>query len=241
MATTTMHTQETNPWEQQAARFNIAAHKLNLEEGLWRVLQQPNREIIVHIPVMMDNGTARSLHRLSRAALHRARPGQGRRALLARRHARRSPRPRQLDDLEVRRGEHSLRRSQGRNHLRPQEHVARRTGAHDPPLHLRTDRVHRPRERRSRARRQHQRTDHGVDDGHLLHAHAADRHRCCHRQAAEHGRIARTPRSHRPRRDDHRRRIHQAPQDEQGKHSRHHSGLRQRRIERGATHVSGRL
>ena len=56
MATTTMHTQETNPWEQQAARFNIAAHKLNLEEGLWRVLQQPNREIIVHIPVMMDNG-----------------------------------------------------------------------------------------------------------------------------------------------------------------------------------------
>ena len=56
MATTVMHTQETNPWEQQAARFNIAAHKLNLDEGLWRVLQQPNREIIVHIPVMMDSG-----------------------------------------------------------------------------------------------------------------------------------------------------------------------------------------
>jgi len=56
MATTIMHTQETNPWEQQAARFNIAAHKLNLDEGLWRVLQQPNREIIVHIPVMMDSG-----------------------------------------------------------------------------------------------------------------------------------------------------------------------------------------
>ncbi|HVP53813.1 MAG TPA: Glu/Leu/Phe/Val dehydrogenase [Candidatus Eisenbacteria bacterium] len=56
MATTIMHTQETNPWEQQAARFNIAAQKLKLDEGLWRVLQQPNREIIVHIPVMMDNG-----------------------------------------------------------------------------------------------------------------------------------------------------------------------------------------
>ena len=57
MATTVTHTQETNPWEQQAARFNIAAQKLKLDEGLWRVLQQPNREIIVHIPVMMDSGT----------------------------------------------------------------------------------------------------------------------------------------------------------------------------------------
>src|SRR5579863_3282049 len=48
--------QESNPWEQQAARFNLAAEKLQLDEGLWRVLRQPNREIIVHIPVNMDNG-----------------------------------------------------------------------------------------------------------------------------------------------------------------------------------------
>jgi glutamate dehydrogenase (NAD(P)+) len=48
--------QERNPWEQQAARFRIAAEKLKLDEGLWRVLQQPNREIIVHIPVNMDDG-----------------------------------------------------------------------------------------------------------------------------------------------------------------------------------------
>jgi glutamate dehydrogenase (NAD(P)+) len=55
---TTSHTleQESNPWEQQAARFNLAAEKLKLDEGLWRVLRQPNREIIVHIPVNMDNG-----------------------------------------------------------------------------------------------------------------------------------------------------------------------------------------
>jgi glutamate dehydrogenase (NAD(P)+) len=56
MATTHTLEQESNPWEQQAARFKVAAEKLNLEEGLWRVLQQPNREIIVHIPVNMDNG-----------------------------------------------------------------------------------------------------------------------------------------------------------------------------------------
>ncbi len=45
--------QETNPWEAQAARFDLAAHKLNLDEGLWKVLRSPSREIIVHIPVMM--------------------------------------------------------------------------------------------------------------------------------------------------------------------------------------------
>src|SRR5271167_3833810 len=48
--------QEKNPWEAQATRFNIAAEKLNLDPGLWRVLQQPNREITVHIPVQMDDG-----------------------------------------------------------------------------------------------------------------------------------------------------------------------------------------
>jgi len=57
MATTShILEQEKNPWQQQAARFNQAAEKLKLDEGLWRVLQQPNREIIVHIPVNMDNG-----------------------------------------------------------------------------------------------------------------------------------------------------------------------------------------
>ncbi len=56
METSLMLEQEKNPWEQQAARFNQAAEKLKLDEGLWRVLQQPNREIIVHIPVAMDTG-----------------------------------------------------------------------------------------------------------------------------------------------------------------------------------------
>ena len=48
--------QEINPWEAQSARFNFAAQKLNLEEGLWKVLRYPNRELIVHIPVSLDNG-----------------------------------------------------------------------------------------------------------------------------------------------------------------------------------------
>src|SRR5246500_3991822 len=49
--------QELNPWEAQAARFDFAAQKLNLDEGLWKILRYPSREIIVHIPVSMDNGT----------------------------------------------------------------------------------------------------------------------------------------------------------------------------------------
>jgi glutamate dehydrogenase (NAD(P)+) len=49
--------QEWNPWEAQAARFDFAAQKLNLDDGLWKILRYPQREIIVHIPVAMDNGT----------------------------------------------------------------------------------------------------------------------------------------------------------------------------------------
>ncbi|HEY6272200.1 MAG TPA: Glu/Leu/Phe/Val dehydrogenase [Terriglobales bacterium] len=49
--------QELNPWEAQAVRFDFAAQKLNLDEGLWKILRYPTREIIVHIPVAMDNGS----------------------------------------------------------------------------------------------------------------------------------------------------------------------------------------
>ncbi len=48
--------QEINPWEAQSARFDIAARMLNLDEGLVKVLRYPSRELIVHIPVSMDNG-----------------------------------------------------------------------------------------------------------------------------------------------------------------------------------------
>ena len=48
--------EEINPWEAQEARFDFAARKLNLEEGLWKLLRTPAREIIVHFPVTMDDG-----------------------------------------------------------------------------------------------------------------------------------------------------------------------------------------
>jgi glutamate dehydrogenase (NAD(P)+) len=54
--TTVSLEQEINPWEAQAARFDLAARKLNLEEGLWKMLRMPSREVIVHFPVKMDDG-----------------------------------------------------------------------------------------------------------------------------------------------------------------------------------------
>ncbi|HTJ31144.1 MAG TPA: Glu/Leu/Phe/Val dehydrogenase [Acidobacteriaceae bacterium] len=57
MATTPISLeQEINPWEAQSARFDFAARKLNLEPGIWNILSSPSREIIVHFPVLMDDG-----------------------------------------------------------------------------------------------------------------------------------------------------------------------------------------
>jgi len=56
MQTVTLE-QETNPWEAQAARFDIAAQKLNLDPGIMKVLRSPVREITVYIPVGMDDGS----------------------------------------------------------------------------------------------------------------------------------------------------------------------------------------
>jgi glutamate dehydrogenase (NAD(P)+) len=47
---------ELNPWLAQEARFDFAAKKLNLDDGIWRVLREPERELIVHFPVGMDDG-----------------------------------------------------------------------------------------------------------------------------------------------------------------------------------------
>jgi glutamate dehydrogenase (NAD(P)+) len=53
----TAYLEEVNPWEAQVARSDLAAKKLKLDEGLWKILREPSREIIVHVPVQMDDGT----------------------------------------------------------------------------------------------------------------------------------------------------------------------------------------
>jgi len=47
---------EFNVYESAEARFESAAEKLNLEQGVFRFLKYPSREITVYIPVALDNG-----------------------------------------------------------------------------------------------------------------------------------------------------------------------------------------
>ena len=55
MATIAVHN-ELNVYESAEARFEVAAKKLGLEEGLYKYMKYPNKEITVYIPVNMDNG-----------------------------------------------------------------------------------------------------------------------------------------------------------------------------------------
>jgi glutamate dehydrogenase (NAD(P)+) len=48
--------QEKNPWLAAEARFDNAAEKLKLNEGMRKVLKAPSREVTVNIPVMLDDG-----------------------------------------------------------------------------------------------------------------------------------------------------------------------------------------
>jgi glutamate dehydrogenase (NAD(P)+) len=47
---------EPNPFEEMVQRFNIAAEKLKLDDGLYQVLITPDREICVALPIQMDDG-----------------------------------------------------------------------------------------------------------------------------------------------------------------------------------------
>lgn len=47
---------ELNVYESAEARFEIAAEKLGLEQGVYRYMKYPEREITVYIPVALDNG-----------------------------------------------------------------------------------------------------------------------------------------------------------------------------------------
>src|SRR6202049_3255526 len=49
--------EELNVYQNAEARFEIAAQKLKLEQGLYRYLRYPSKEITLYIPIGMDNGT----------------------------------------------------------------------------------------------------------------------------------------------------------------------------------------
>jgi len=45
-----------NPYESMMARFDKAAELLNLEKGVYEYLKTPSKQVIVSIPIQMDNG-----------------------------------------------------------------------------------------------------------------------------------------------------------------------------------------
>ncbi len=47
---------EFNVYQSAEARFETAAQKLGLDDGLYRFLKYPNKEITVYIPVTLDSG-----------------------------------------------------------------------------------------------------------------------------------------------------------------------------------------
>jgi glutamate dehydrogenase (NAD(P)+) len=47
---------EENPFEAMMSRFDKAAELLDLEPGMYKVLRQAEKQVIISIPVMMDNG-----------------------------------------------------------------------------------------------------------------------------------------------------------------------------------------
>jgi glutamate dehydrogenase (NAD(P)+) len=46
-----------NPFAEAVAQFDLAAERLDLDPGLRKILREPKREITVHFPVRMDDGT----------------------------------------------------------------------------------------------------------------------------------------------------------------------------------------
>src|SRR5438067_13098659 len=50
-------TENLNPFEISKQQFTEAADLINLDEGLRQVLMNPKRQLIVSIPVKMDNGS----------------------------------------------------------------------------------------------------------------------------------------------------------------------------------------
>ncbi|MDQ4079621.1 MAG: Glu/Leu/Phe/Val dehydrogenase, partial [Gemmatimonadota bacterium] len=47
---------EENPFEAMMSRFDRAAELLDLEPGLYKVLRHPEKQIVVSVPVLLDNG-----------------------------------------------------------------------------------------------------------------------------------------------------------------------------------------
>ncbi len=53
-----------NPFESMMERFHIAAQKLGLDDETYEVLKSPTKQVIVNMPITMDDGRRRDSGRL---------------------------------------------------------------------------------------------------------------------------------------------------------------------------------
>jgi len=73
--------EEMNVYQNAEARFEEAARKLGLEQGIYKYLKYPDKEVTMYIPVGNGQRVTGSVHGLSRAALDGTRTGQRRNPL----------------------------------------------------------------------------------------------------------------------------------------------------------------
>ena len=109
---------EQDPFEAMLARYARAAELLQLEPGIDRILRHPEKEIVVAVPVQMDNGEIhvftgyRVLHNTSRG------PAKGGIRFDIGVGAEEVEGTGGMDDVEVCGRRHSVRRREGRRSLR---------------------------------------------------------------------------------------------------------------------------
>jgi glutamate dehydrogenase (NAD(P)+) len=59
MSAEKLQEQKPNPYQVAVEQFGLAADRLNLDDGMRQILSHPKRELTVHFPVRMDDGTYR--------------------------------------------------------------------------------------------------------------------------------------------------------------------------------------
>ena len=188
-----------NAWEVAQQQFDLAAERLDLDDGMRRVLREPRREFTVHFPVHMDDGSVqvftgyRVQHNLGRG------PAKG---------GIRYHQDVTLDEVKAlamwmtwKCAVVGIPYGGGKGGVIVDPEAAQHEGAGgaDPPVLHRDRGPRRAREGHPRAGRQHQRPDHGLDDGHLLHARRLHGPGRGHRQADQPRRLGGPQRGDRPR------------------------------------------
>lgn len=99
-------------WDTVLSQLDDVAQRLNLDPGIHAILRQPERELTVSVPVVMDDGLIKVFtgYRVQHSSARGPCKGY---SLSPRRESQRSQSTGSSDDLEMRGGRDSLRRSQG--------------------------------------------------------------------------------------------------------------------------------